>query len=263
VNKIVPGIVIEAEDMTIQGMTGGSWFKNFMQPWEVLGRLWSDHYALIWFNGEVEDALTLGFEVPDSGPYCVYGYFSRESYGGHFAVSIGSRPAVTTIDLLDPHAVVPTEEIFLGQFTLSAGPHQLRLDALPAASSGGVCPQCSWAGIDCLALLQVNQPIVIDMRLEQGALHWSGDAMRVDLVSGDLGTLRSTAGNFAQSTTGCIAADAESRTIPLPSHSLAPGQGVWMLARGEHCVSGSFNEPGSGQVGNRDAEIAASGAACP
>jgi hypothetical protein len=85
-----------------------------------------------------------------------------------------------------------------------------------------------------------------------------------DVVSGDLGLLRSTGGDYAAAVTGCPENDglrAESWQPDTP----APGAGRFYLTRAVTfgCGLGSYDGAGGSQVGTRDAEIAASASACP
>ena len=86
-----------------------------------------------------------------------------------------------------------------------------------------------------------------------------------DIVGGSLTTLASSAGNFTNSTTLCMANDVSATTAPDTSPTPAPGAGFWYLIRGVNSCSGnaSYDEPDPDQQGLRDAEIAASVAACP
>lgn len=89
------------------------------------------------------------------------------------------------------------------------------------------------------------------------------NATSYDVVVGDLGLLRSTGGDFTAATTGCGANNFAGTQLPYPGSEPDPGSGRWYLVRG---VSGgnnySYDEPGSTQVGLRDAEINAAPAAC-
>ncbi len=98
------------------------------------------------------------------------------------------------------------------------------------------------------------------------SLSWTAasDATGYDTVRGSLGTLRSSAGNFATSVDLCIANDQRGASS---TDSAAPpaGSGYWYLVRPVNACSGSgsYDEPIPPQQGLRDAEIAASGLACP
>jgi len=94
---------------------------------------------------------------------------------------------------------------------------------------------------------------------------WSAivGATSYDVVRGDLGVLRSSAGNFTSATEACLLADGTATTV-VSAASPAPGGGHWFLARGASCGgNGTYDSGGPGQVGQRDAEIAASVGTCP
>lgn len=97
------------------------------------------------------------------------------------------------------------------------------------------------------------------------ALAWTpiAGASGYDVVSGDLAALVVSAGDFASSTSACLADDTPATTF---GHTAvpAPGAGTWFLVRGT-LLSGAltYQELAPSQTGTRDAEIAASGHACP
>ncbi len=85
-----------------------------------------------------------------------------------------------------------------------------------------------------------------------------------DAVRGSVGTLRTSGGNFTPSTEACLVDDHVGTSWP---HGLAPasGQAFWYLVRAQ-LPSGTpltYDSGGAGQVGARDAEIAAAASSCP
>lgn len=83
-----------------------------------------------------------------------------------------------------------------------------------------------------------------------------------DVVSGDLGLLRSSGGDFMASTTDCVANDQVATTFV---HSAVPALdgGHFFLVRGQNCSGSGTYDPGSpSQVGSRDAEVDAAPIAC-
>ena len=96
-------------------------------------------------------------------------------------------------------------------------------------------------------------------------LNWSAvpTATKYDLVRGSLQGLKSSGGDFSVATTDCLGDDllvttADDGTVP------AANQGLFYLIRAANCgASGSYNSGAPSQAGSRDAEIAASGHACP
>jgi hypothetical protein len=87
-------------------------------------------------------------------------------------------------------------------------------------------------------------------------------ADRYDVLRGDLAKLHSSAGDFAFSSQACVANDGT--VTNFAETDPGPTPGMWYLVRAVNCASaGSYDEPGGRQVQSRDAEIAASGVACP
>jgi hypothetical protein len=96
------------------------------------------------------------------------------------------------------------------------------------------------------------------------ALNWSvgAGATGTDIVSGSLGGLRTSGGDFSASTTACLG-DNRTSTSTL-DHGVSPPGGEWYLVRGQNCGgNGSYDGTTPPQSGSRDSEIAASGNACP
>ena len=96
-------------------------------------------------------------------------------------------------------------------------------------------------------------------------LSWTAltGATNYDVVRGVLSTLRTSHGSFQSSTQACAVNDtvATSSTI---SGTPSVGDGIWFLVRGDNCGgAGTYDSGGAGQVGSRNAGIAASGNGCP
>jgi spore coat protein A len=95
-------------------------------------------------------------------------------------------------------------------------------------------------------------------------LWWStiGGATGYDVVRGSLSRLRATTGDFADPTVteACLAND-QAATFWAHTETPAPGDGVWYLVRGH--PGGTYDSGEPSQIGSRDAEIGASGNACP
>ena len=87
-----------------------------------------------------------------------------------------------------------------------------------------------------------------------------------DVVLGDVDTLRSSGGDFSQAT---ATEECLENNLTATDLAYSPGDGLWFLVRGVNCAEGingshgTYDSAGSGQVGLRDAEIAASGNDCP
>lgn len=91
------------------------------------------------------------------------------------------------------------------------------------------------------------------------------DATSYDVVRGDLRGLISTAGNFTSSLQVCLANNLLGTSVNDPV-TPAVNQGSYYLYRSVGCgaLLGSYDDPlGGGEVGSRDAEIAAAPTACP
>jgi hypothetical protein len=97
------------------------------------------------------------------------------------------------------------------------------------------------------------------------AISWAAvpGATAYDVVEGDLAILASSGGDFTASVTGCLANDVVATSADAGA-APAPGSGTWLLVRATNCGGvGTFDEGSASQQGSRDAEIAASGSACP
>jgi hypothetical protein len=83
------------------------------------------------------------------------------------------------------------------------------------------------------------------------------------VVRGDLEALHAAGGDFAAATTGCVADDIPTTSVP-ETEDPAVGQGFWLLVRAVGAASaGTYDAVGPGQAASRDAGIAASPASCP
>lgn len=102
-----------------------------------------------------------------------------------------------------------------------------------------------------------------DVELSQLVL--AGGAAWHEIVRGVLSTLRNSGGDYSTATDSCAADNVTTDTIvvsgtPPPS----AGDGYWYLARRVNCKGkGTFDSGGTGQIGARDSQIAASGNDCP
>jgi len=97
-------------------------------------------------------------------------------------------------------------------------------------------------------------------------LAWTAatDAAGYDTVEGSLSMLRSTGGDFAASTTSCLADNLAATFIHVDETPPTAGDGYWYLTRGErNGCRGTFDEPVPSQIGLRDGEISASPNTCP
>jgi hypothetical protein len=117
------------------------------------------------------------------------------------------------------------------------------------------------------AAIPTGTPSVTLSRISGGAatLTWTNvsAATGYDITRGSVVTLRSSSGNFTTATTNCLSNNLAATTIN-DLQSPAVGQGFWYVLRAVSCGGGASYDSGSpDQIGSRDAEIAASGLACP
>lgn len=126
-------------------------------------------------------------------------------------------------------------------------------------SGGNANPGAALNGIQ-LRRMVPEPPLFV----QPDRLRWlpSLDATHYDVVSGDLNTLRANGGNFTGAADVCLANNTVALQLPY-TEVLEPGEGRWFLARGVNAVGPlTWNSPGAGQVGDRDAELNAAVAGC-
>jgi len=101
--------------------------------------------------------------------------------------------------------------------------------------------------------------------LSANQLQWltALDAIRYDVVRGDLATLHGSGGDFSVATEACIAENLGATELDHAGEIPAPGDAFWYLVRGVTTAGAlTYNSPGHSQVGLRDAEIDASPFSC-
>jgi len=123
------------------------------------------------------------------------------------------------------------------------------------------------AGTAMDQILSVEEPCdSLTLLVGQEALLWTRPHRRpsavFDVVRGDLGLLRETAGDFTASTLDCLSEDQEPVFMSLGDEPAA-GEGYWMLVREVvDAVNETYDESSGSQIGFRDSEIDAAGGAC-
>jgi hypothetical protein len=127
-------------------------------------------------------------------------------------------------------------------------------------NSGGRYCACAASGVPALV-----PPLLASEADGIVSFGWGAvqGATSYDVVKGTLGALRATAGDFTAATSECLGAAAAS---PFVSDDEVPaaGDALWYLVRPRNCAGAGTYDSGAGaQAAPRDAEIAASAAACP
>ena len=93
-------------------------------------------------------------------------------------------------------------------------------------------------------------------------LSWTDRGTDHDVVSGDLAILRATDGDFTAAVGSCIADDLVAPSLVLPVAAIPAA--AFFLVRSTCADGGTTYDSGDpGQVGSRDAEIAAAAGSCP
>ncbi|MBZ5639892.1 MAG: S8 family serine peptidase, partial [Acidobacteriia bacterium] len=127
-----------------------------------------------------------------------------------------------------------------------------------SAATAGVAA----ADVVCSATTPTGQTVVA---YGAGTLNWTAvsGATWYDVVRGTLSVLQSSGGNFTTATDSCSSND-QVGTSYTDGSVPALGDGYWYLVRAGNCAGqGTYDEGQPSQIGSRDAEIAASGHACP
>lgn len=143
----VPGIVIEGEAMTVVSASGDA-YAQVMDAYEDVGKVWSGHEQLYWFNDGFGGQLALTFDVPAAGEYRVHLYPTQAWDFGIVQAAIDGAPVGFPVDAYGAE-VFPAEAINLGVMTLEAGQHALGFE------STGINPSANpfyFFGFDCLSL---------------------------------------------------------------------------------------------------------------
>jgi hypothetical protein len=173
-------------------------------------------------------------------------------------VHIDTNPTVTTVGALWPGE--QTENVTFARHLVQVTTSGWLRPHSGVPSGGNYTIGAALNGIQIRRLV-VQPPLFVS----RDRLEWlaSLDATSYDVVRGDLGTLRATGGNFTLATGECLANNlAASRLDHLVDP--APGGGFWFLVRGVGAGGPmTWDDPGTSQVGSRDAEINAAPPACP
>jgi glucose/arabinose dehydrogenase/PKD repeat protein len=192
---------------------------------------------------------------------------SLRSTSGNFGAAaqacVASGLHVTTLD--DPQPTPAGGSWFLvravgcggaGTYDESGVPSQAGSRDAEIAASPGACADGSGLA-----------PSLTATQISPGTarLTWTSLACAAsyDVVRGDLGALRGSAGDFGPAVTACLANDLGVTT--LDDGAPAPAGGAWYLTRGNGCGgAGTYDESGVlSQQETRDPELLESAAVCP
>lgn len=136
---------------------------------------------------------------------------------------------------------------------------------------GGAFPEIhlsiSIHGMVCYdTVIQVHARPAIALTVDATSLAWNPlpQAAGFDVVTGDLGRLRATGGDFAVAARACLADDWPGHALVDPSEPPAPGAASWYLVRHETpFFPGSYDDEPPSLAAPRDPGLNASPAACP
>ena len=208
---------------------------------DLTGWAWSENAGWISLSCTNRSCAGRSYGVSNNGCGTLAGYAWSENGGWiNFAgVTIDPRTGIFSGRAWSENA---------GWITFSsAGPHPYRVAtgwrrAVPAGSTG----------------LTVSKSGGSSVLLAWNAL--SGASL-YDVVRGGLSALRNSSGNFQSATQACLSNDMTGTSLSV-SGTPAAGDGYWFLVRGANCGGAGTYDDGT-QTGSRDAEILASGNACP
>jgi hypothetical protein len=131
----------------------------------------------------------------------------------------------------------------------------------PGAASGGI-----YCGLSCTASPPSGSSVLRVARglAGEAQISWTTltGATGHDVVRGEVGTLRASAGDFARATSRCLANNTKGTTTS-DSEPPGSGNGFWYLQRGRNCGGAGTYDSGALPAEGRDREIESSGSACP
>src|SRR5262245_11423667 len=218
----------------------------------LTGWMWSENAGWVSLSCLNTSCVPVGYGVTNDGCGTLAGYAWSENLGW-----INFAPANCSGDPTCGVRIAPTTGLITGRawsenagwvtFS-SAGPIPYRMvtawHAHPPAGS---------------SLVTATTPGGFDVNLAWTALP---GASEYDVVAGDLNALHASGGDFSTATLGPVVCHTPGATV-LDSGDPSVGNGYWFLVRGRSCGGlGTYDSGDPGQVGLRDAEIAASGHDC-
>ena len=214
----------------------------------------------------------------------------RTVLGIFFLDPAGSDPLFTYYDVADVQWVVlpPGDPIRItGSGTYRVGgevaiQHQLELDLQVGGDpiehfdsglvgGGGEFPEIhipiSIHGMFCYDIaIQVHARPAIKLSVNPGWLDWNPlpGVIGFDVVTGDVGRLRESGGDFATATGACVADDWSGEVMTDPTGPPASGRATWYVIRYVNpFFAGSYDDEPPSLVSSRDPGIDAAPGGCP
>jgi hypothetical protein len=193
---------------------------------ELLGWMWAENAG--WINlscKNLSSCQTVDYGVKNDGSGNLSGFAWAENAGW---IDFAPLAAGVVIDAVTGEFSGRAWGENVGWITFGPAAYGIRTswtcDPPPLPPSGSPLVSADKAGSDLL-------------------LAWAGPAGATgfDVVRGDLGTLRSSGGNFSLATQECVSGHHTTTSLPV-SDVPASGDGFWLLIRGVNCGgSGSYD----------------------
>ena len=144
----VKGGGIEGETLTVKVISGG---RASVQDVSSVGSAWSQGKQLWWTGAQLEDQLTLGFQVPELATYQLFARLTKARDYAIVQLSVDERQVVERLDLYssDP---IPSDEVDLGQHVLNSGEHSF---GVKIVGVNELAEEAYMFGIDYLRLEKV------------------------------------------------------------------------------------------------------------
>ncbi len=215
----------------------------------LFGWMWSENIGWVSMSCENTSSCgTTGYSVTNSGSGILEGYAWSENTGWiSFACENTASCGVADYGVeIDPLS---------GDFSGRAWGENIGWITFASAGANPYKVTANWCSPPSQSLL-----LSVGKSGGDAELTWTSPltTTRFDGVYGDVTALRISGGDWSVSTISCIA-----ENEPSPNTfdgTPAPGEALWFLVRGD--CGGGYESGGPGQVGLRDAEVAASGDDC-
>ena len=221
-----------------------------VDDFELTGYMWGENVG--WLSLSCKNGSTCGttdYGVLNDGTGVLSGYAWAENVGW-----INFAPATGGVVI----------DVATGEFSGEAWGENIGWISFASSGANPFVVKTGWNCDPAPSPPEGSPDLAVDKSGTDAELTWGSiaGATGYDVVKGDLGTLRGSGGDFSLATDACLSSH---RTTTSMTHSATPtpGEGIWYLVRGENCGGkGSYDSGGAGQVGLRDAEVAASGNDC-